>query len=105
MVSGAEQFEGTSWRTTGVCRAAGIDVSALVINGSGVLIYSWRIILAPGPASKLSTSCLVHRFRSSMTYSHAAWSSEGVADPGIRAMRRVRSCRVNFHWKGEAICW
>ena len=48
---------------------------------------------------------LVHRFRSSMTYSHAAWSSEGVADPGMRAMRRVRSCRVNFHWKGEAICW
>ena len=48
---------------------------------------------------------LVHRFRSSMTYSHAAWSSEGVADPGVRAMRRARSCRVNFHWKGEAICW
>ncbi len=48
---------------------------------------------------------LVHRYRSSMTYTHAAWSSEGVADPGVRAMRRVRSCRVNFHWKGEAICW
>ena len=60
MVSEAEQFEGTSWRTTGFCRAAGIDVSALVINGSGVLIYSWRIILAPGPASNLSTSrCIV----------------------------------------------
>ena len=50
-------------------------------------------------------SQLVHRFRSSMTYSHAAWSSEGVADSGVRAMRRARSCRVNFHWKGEAICW
>ena len=48
---------------------------------------------------------LVHRFRSSMTYTHAALSSEGVPDPDVRAMRRVRSCRVNFHWKGEAICW
>ena len=26
---------------------------------------------------------LVHRFRSAMTYSHAAWSSEGVADAGV----------------------
>ena len=31
-----------------------------------------------------------------MTYSHAAWSGGGVADPGVRAMKRVRSCWVNF---------
>ena len=44
---------------------------------------------------------LVHRFRSSMTYCHAARGSE----VGMRAIKRVRSPREKVHSKGEAICW
>ena len=47
---------------------------------------------------------LVHRFISSVTYSHAASGREGWAGVGERARSRLRSWRLNFHWKGEAIC-
>ena len=47
---------------------------------------------------------LVHRFRSSMTYSHAATASWSGSAAAQRATRRFRSRRVNFHSKGWAIC-
>lgn len=47
---------------------------------------------------------LVHRFRSSMTYSHAATASSLGSEAAQRATRRSRSRRVNFHSKGRAIC-
>ncbi len=60
--------------------------------------------LTVGP-DNLFVGNLVDRFRSSVTYSHAASRSEGWAGVGERARRRLRSQRVNFHSKGEAICW
>ncbi len=46
---------------------------------------------------------LVHRFRSSMTYYHAATASSRGSEAAQRATRRLRSRRVNFHSKGWAI--